>query len=182
MLVNVNGVPRDGVRARLAAVRLLMPVLSLPAGPDAGADPNVPAPPGPAAGVTVLYPLTDAPRQLPTVPGEQPCSPTTTSRGPSLPTAASAAWSPPTRTRAPPGSAVRAATCLAIDPDLVATAAAMRQGYLVRAADGTTAPGTGAVAAGAWLDGARDGRARRLCRRAALRRRRPRRAGAGQPR
>ena len=29
----------------------------------------------------------------------------------------------------------------------------MRQGYLVRAADGTTAPGTGAVAAGAWLDG-----------------------------
>ena len=29
LLVNVNGVPRDGVRARLAAVRLLLPVLAL---------------------------------------------------------------------------------------------------------------------------------------------------------
>ena len=33
LLVNVNGVPRDGLRARLAAARLLLPVLSLPAGP-----------------------------------------------------------------------------------------------------------------------------------------------------
>ena len=30
VLVNVNGVPSDGGRARLAAVRLLLPVLSVP--------------------------------------------------------------------------------------------------------------------------------------------------------
>ena len=77
---------------------------------------------------------------------------------------------------APAGSAVRAATCLAVDPDLVATAAAMRQGYAVR---------------GPERDGARHRRrrrghlaghaggrrARRLRRRTAVRRRGPRRAG-----
>ena len=52
---------------------------------------------------------------------------------------------------APAGSAVRAATCLAVDPDLVATAAAMRQGYAVRGPNGTV-PGTGADVAGTWLD------------------------------
>ena len=52
---------------------------------------------------------------------------------------------------APAGSAVRAATCLAVDPDLVATAAAMRQGYAVRGPTGTV-PGTGADVAGTWLD------------------------------
>ena len=66
MLVNVNGVPRGGLRARLVAVRMLLPVLSLPQGP---AQAPVPAPSGPASGVTVLYPLVDAPRRLPTVPG-----------------------------------------------------------------------------------------------------------------
>jgi Family of unknown function (DUF6049) len=153
VLVNVNGVPRDGVRARLAAVRLLMPVLSLPAGPNAGAGPDVPAPPRPAAGVTVLYPLTDAPRQLPTVPGEQTLLTDDDLARSFAPDGRLGGLVAAYADRAPPGSAVRAATCLAIDPDLVATAAAMRQGYLVRAADGTTAPGTGAVAAGTWLDG-----------------------------
>ena len=153
VLVNVNGVPRDGVRARLAAVRLLMPVLSLPAGPNAGAGPDVPAPPRPAAGVTVLYPLTDAPRQLPTVPGEQTLLTDDDLARSFAPDGRLGGLVAAYADRAPPGSPVRAATCLAIDPDLVATAAAMRQGYLVRAADGTTAPGTGAVAAGTWLDG-----------------------------
>jgi hypothetical protein len=153
VLVNVNGVPRDGVRARLAAVRLLLPVLSLPPGPDPRAAPAVPAPSGPAAGVTVLYPLTDAPRRLATVPGEQTLladDDLARSLGPDGRLGGLvAAYAE----RAPQGSPVRAATCLAVDPDLVATAGAMRQGYLVRGPDGTTAPGTGAGAAGSWLDG-----------------------------
>ncbi len=35
LLINVNGAPRDGARARLAAVRMLLPVLSLPPDPAA---------------------------------------------------------------------------------------------------------------------------------------------------
>jgi hypothetical protein len=153
VLVNVNGVPRDGVRARLAAVRLLLPVLSLPAGPDPQADPAVPAPTGSSAGVSVLYPLTDAPRRLPTVPGEQTLLTDDDLARSFAPDGRLGALVAAYADRAPPGSAVRAATCLAVDPDLVGTAAAMRQGYVVRAADGTTVPGTGATVAGTWLDG-----------------------------
>jgi hypothetical protein len=153
VLVNVNGVPRDGARARLAAVRLLLPVLSLPPDPNPRAAPAVPAPPGPAADVTVLYPLTDAPRRLATVPGEQTLL-TDDDLARSLgPDGRLGGLLAAYAERAPQGSPVRAATCLAVDPDLVATAAAMRQGYLVRGPDGATAPGTGAAAAGSWLDG-----------------------------
>ncbi|OLT17667.1 hypothetical protein BJF78_12865 [Pseudonocardia sp. CNS-139] len=55
---------------------------------------------------------------------------------------------------APEGSRLRAATCLAIDPDLVETASVMRQaaGYQVRRPDGSLVPGTGGEAAGRWLD------------------------------
>jgi hypothetical protein len=152
VLVNVNGVPRDGVRARLVAQRLLLPVLSLPAGPDPAATPAVPAPPGPTADVTVLYPLSDLPRRLPTVPGEPTLLTDDDLAGSLAPTGRLGALVAAYAERAPRGSAVRGATCLAIDPDLVATAAAMRQGYVVRAGDGTTSPGSGAQVAGSWLD------------------------------
>jgi hypothetical protein len=158
LLVNVNGVPRDGGRARLAAVRLLLPVLSLPAGPRG--DPAVPAPVGPAANLTVLYPLVDAPRRLPTVPGEQTLLSDDDLAGSLAPDGRLGSLLTAFTERAPRGSAVRAATCLAVDPDLVQTAAAMRQGYAVRGPDATV-PGTGAEAAGTWLDAlsavARDG-------------------------
>jgi Family of unknown function (DUF6049) len=152
VLVNVNGVPRDGVRARLVAVRMLLPVLSLPAGADPKALPAVPGGSGPAAAVTVLYPLVDAPRRLPTVPGEQTLLTDDDLARSLAPDGRLGGLLAAYVDRAAPGSAVRAATCLAVDPDLVATAAAMRQGYAVRAADGTTTPGTGAEVAGSWLD------------------------------
>ena len=145
LLVNVNGVPRDGVRARLVATRLLLPVLSVPGGPAPQA--------GPAAGVTVLYPLADEPRRLPTVPGEQTLLTDDDLARSLAPTGRLGGLLAAYTDRAPPGSPVRTATCLAVDPDLVGTVAAMRQGYLVRRADGTTAPGTGAPVAAAWLDG-----------------------------
>jgi len=152
LLINVNGVPRDGNRARLAAARLLLPVLSLPVGqsPDSSAraaDPD----PG-ASPFTLLYPIAHPPRRLPTVPGE-----------PALLTEddLTVSFAPGGRldglvsalaTRAPVGSRVRAATCLAVDPDLVATAAAMSADYAVRTSDGGAVPGTGGEVAQQWLD------------------------------
>lgn len=150
VLVNVNGVRGDAPRARLAAVRFLLPVLGLPAGP-AGAGSEEPEPPDVPTPVTVLYPIAAEPRRLPTVPGE-----------PTLLTddGLAASFAPGGRldglvsalaARAPVGSRTRAATCVAVDPDLVQTAAAMSQGYQVRARDGGFVPGTGAEAAGRWL-------------------------------
>ena len=53
---------------------------------------------------------------------------------------------------APVGSPVRDATCLAIDPDLVETAVAMRSGYQVVTVSGPPVPGAGADVAGRWVD------------------------------
>ncbi|HEX5812307.1 MAG TPA: DUF6049 family protein, partial [Pseudonocardia sp.] len=151
LLVNVNGVPRDGLRARLAAARLLLPVLSLPAGPGPGDAPVVPTVPGGPPGLTVLYPLVDTPHRLPTVPGEQTLLADDDLARSLAPDGRLGGLLAAFAEGAPAGSAVRAATCLAVDPDLVATAAAMRQGYAVRGPNGTVL-GTGAEVAGAWLD------------------------------
>lgn len=153
LLVNVNGSPGDGARARLAAVRMLLPVLSLP--PDPAAPDQVPeATTGGATPFSLLVPITDVPRRLATVPGE-----------PTLLTDddLAASFAPDGRLgglvgalarNAPADSRVREATCLAIDPDLVETAALMRStnGYQVLGPDGSPVPGTGGAAAGSWLD------------------------------
>lgn len=151
VLLNVNGVPRGGLRARLAAQRLLLPVLSLPPGP--AGEPAVPAPAGDPADLTVLYPLVDLPRRLPTVPGEPTLLTDDDLAGSFAPSGRLGGLLAAYAGRATPGSAVRTATCLAVDPDLVATAAAMTQGYTVRGGAGTPVPGTGAGTAKAWLDG-----------------------------
>ncbi|GEL19397.1 DUF6049 family protein [Pseudonocardia asaccharolytica] len=152
LLVNVNGMPAGGARARLAAVRMLLPVLSLPPDPAAGASLGSASTRTPTTPFTLLYPIADAPRRLPGVPGE-----ITTLTDDDL----ADSFAPGGRLnglvaalaqRAPVGSRVREATCLAVDPDLVQTAAAMRDGYQVRAPDGTRTPGRGAAAAGSWLD------------------------------
>ncbi|MCW0214120.1 MAG: DUF6049 family protein [Pseudonocardia sp.] len=143
LLLNVNGA-QDGVRARLAAARTLLPVQSLP-----GAD-RVPVD-GPAVPFTMLYPIADVPHRLPEVPGEQ-----TTLTDDDL----AASFAPGGRlagvvsalaSRAPTGTPLRAGMCVAVDPGLVETAAAMRNGYLVRTPSGTR-PGTGAADAGRWVD------------------------------
>ena len=119
---------------------MLLPVLSLPPdphGPAAAVDP----PTAPAASpLTLLYPIADTPRRLSTVPGEP-----TLLADDDL----AAALAPEGRlgslvaalAAAPVGSPVRDATCLAIDPDLVETAVAMRSGYQVVAVAGP--PGAG---------------------------------------
>jgi hypothetical protein len=153
LLVNVNGSPGDGARARLAAMRMLLPVLSLP--PDPAAPDQVPeATTGGATPFSLLVPVTDVPRRLATVPGE-----------PTLLTDddLAASFAPDGRLgglvgalarNAPVDSRVREATCLAIDPELVETAESMRSanGYQFRGPDGNPVPGTGGAAAGRWLD------------------------------
>jgi hypothetical protein len=151
VLVNVNGVPRDGLRARLAAVRLLLPVLSLPAGPQPRDVRVVPPVPSDTGDLTVLFPLVDTPHRLPTVPGEQTLLVDDELARSLAPQGRLGGLLSAFADGAPPGSAAREATCLAVDPDLVATVAAMRQGYAVRGPGGTV-PGTGAEVAGTWLD------------------------------
>lgn len=145
LLVNVNGVPGDGDRARLAAVRMLLPVLGLP---DVAADAVGP----PATPFSLLYPVVDVPRRLATVPGEPVLLTDDTladsfAAGGRLGGLVSALAE-----AAPPGSAVRGATCVAVDADLLQTAQQMSQGYRVRLPDGTLVDGRGVEAAGAWLD------------------------------
>lgn len=153
LLVNVNGEPDGQPRARLAATRMLLPVLSLPAAVvdgtltgDVGGTAT-----GGARPFTMLYPIVDVPHRLPGVPGE-----TTTLTDDDL----ARSFAPGGRLdglvgalaqRAPVGSTLRTGLCVAVDPDLLQTAQAMAAGYQVRAPDGTVSPGTGADAARSWL-------------------------------
>jgi len=149
LMVNVNGVPVGGARARLAAVRMLLPVLSLP--PDSTAPTPQPGPSVDPSPFTLLYPIADPPRRLPTVPGE-PTLLTDDELATELAPTGRLGGLVAALAGVPVGSAVRSATCLAVDPDLVQTAAAMRDGYQVLGADGRPTPGTGATVAGQWLD------------------------------
>nr|WP_304633560.1 DUF6049 family protein [Pseudonocardia sp. C8] len=143
LLVNLNG-NVGGTVSRLAGIRTVLPVSALPGGP--------PAEPAAATPVSMLYPITDAPRRIPPVPGQVPVL---------TDDDLAASFAAGGRLRglvdalgagAPAGSPARSAVCLAVDPELVATAVAMRGGYeVVTGPDGATAPGRGAEAAGQWL-------------------------------
>ncbi len=157
LLVNVNGVPDFGGRARLAAVRLLLPVLGLP--PPAGSPPvadtappmRTTPPATPPVRIGLLYPLVDVPRRLPTGPRE-PALLTDDELATSLaPGGRLSGLLSALASAAPPGSPLAAATCLVVDPDLVQTAAAMAAGYRVRTPTGVI-DGRGALAAAQWLD------------------------------
>lgn len=142
VLVNVNGAA-GGERSRLASARTLLPVSGVPGRPPA-------EPPG-ASPFSLLYPITDAPRRVPPVPGQEPIL---------TDDELATSFAPGGRLRglvdalaqqAPTGSPVRTGVCLAIDPELVATAVAMRGGYQVAAPGGPLNPGRGAEAADQWL-------------------------------
>ncbi|MGQ0572840.1 MAG: hypothetical protein ACT4RN_01405, partial [Pseudonocardia sp.] len=152
LLLNVNGTPAGGERARLAAVRVLLPVLSLPSVTGVAAAGEPPVPSTSPVPFTLLYPITEPPRRLATVPGEPALLTDDTLAVSFAPGGRLHGLVTALAERAPTGSPGREATCVAVDADLVATAAAMRTGYDVRGPDGTSTPGGGGEAAGRWLD------------------------------
>jgi hypothetical protein len=147
LLVNLNGTPEFGGRARLAAVRLLLPVLGLPAGGEP-AQPAAPAaPPAATTPLTIIWPLVDRPRRLPNEAG-QPAVLTDDELAVSLAPGGRLHGLLDAAARlAPAGSPLAPALCFAIDPELIDTVTAMAQGY--RLADGR--PGAGSQVAAEWL-------------------------------
>ncbi|WP_067648795.1 DUF6049 family protein [Nocardia harenae] len=161
LLLNVNGEPAYGTQARLDDARFLLPVLGVP--PAGGSEPAVPAAPAPPVATTVLWPLADRPRWVPTEPAEDPGQVLLTDdelaaslgKGGRLDQLLGALENEigvdGARNRT-----LADGICLAIDPDLLLTAAAMTDGYRVLASpsdpDGQTRAGSGAAQAQAWLD------------------------------
>lgn len=178
VMVNVNGTPDYGEPARLDDARFLLPVLGVPPDPgtesagDAVTAVEAPDTSKPVQ-TTLLWPIADRPRLAAGAPGG--ATPvrlidddlaTSLAAGGRLDTLLSAvefATSP----QVDPDGRVRAATCLAIDPDLLVTVNAMTGGYVVNngpdAGPGTpTRPGAGQDAAVAWLNRLR-GLAKGMC-------------------
>lgn len=148
-LVNVNGRPDFGGQARLAAVSMPLPVLSVPRGPAAKRKPVAP-------GLTFVWPVLDTqPRRLPTTDGQTLLADDELADSlavggrlfglvQSVGTAAAA------------NGTLLHSMCFVVDPDLLQTVDAMTRGYKVRTAGGGTVAGTGAAAAEDWLNRLRD--------------------------
>ncbi len=169
LLVNVNGTPDYGEPARLDNARFLLPVVGVPPDTaDKSADgmssvvaPNTSKP----VQVTMLWPLADRPRLSPGVPGgtipvrlSDDELATSLAAGGRLDVLLSAAEFATSRDVDPDG-AVGRSLCLAVDPDLLVTVNAMTAGYVVSDSPDSNAqqpgtpthPGTGQLAAAAWL-------------------------------
>lgn len=178
VMVNVNGTPDYGAPARLDDSRFLLPVLGVP--PDSSADSAaetltsvVPPDTSDPVRLTLLWPIADEPRLAAGAPGGT--TPvrlidddlaTSLAPGGRLDTLLSAIEFATTPEVDPEGQ-LRAATCLAVDPDLLVTVNAMTGGYVVNtgpdAGPGTpTRPGAGQEAAVAWLNRLK-ALAQRLC-------------------
>ncbi|MGH3688384.1 MAG: DUF6049 family protein [Pseudonocardiaceae bacterium] len=146
--VTLNGRPDAGGLARLASAPLLLPVLGIPGGPPGPVPQPVP--------LTVLWPLTAPPEQLPTDPGE-PILLRSDRAGPDPLTTDIAPGGRldgvlgALEQEVPPGSPLATALCVAVDPLLLETAEGMRHGYRVAGPTGIS-EGTGARDARRWLD------------------------------
>jgi hypothetical protein len=145
MLVNINGRPEYGGRARLTAVSVLLPALGVPGGD------NTPAPPTPSP-LTVLWPLIDDhPRNLGifqdrALLADDELAISLAPGGRLFGLLSSVAQAAATD----PG--LLDALCFAVDPDLLETAGQMADGYRVRTGSGQVVEGKGAAAAKTWLD------------------------------
>jgi hypothetical protein len=165
VLVNVNGTPDYGAPARLDNARFLLPVVGVPPDHTEDLDSAVAPDTSKPVWITMLWPLADRPRLSPGAPGGSiPVRlvdddlATSLATGGRLDVLLSAAEVATSRDVDPDG-AVGRALCLAVDPDLLVTVNAMAGGYVVsNSPDGPaqlpgtpTHPGTGQVAATAWL-------------------------------
>lgn len=143
LLVNINGTPDFGGPERLAGVSLLMPVLGIP-GKAPASRPTSP----PATGL--LWPIANSTVHVVSAPLGGPLTladerlADEMDNGGRLDSLVGAARAAEADTK------VSSSLCLAIDPDLVATADAMTRGYQV-ATGGGPAPGKGTEIAKNWL-------------------------------
>jgi len=149
LLVNVNGRPDFGEQARLAAVSIPLPVMSVPDGPQAS---KKAAPPG----ITILWPLLDErPRRLPTTDGKTLLADDGLAEslavGGRLFDLANTV-----RTATASDTTLMRSLCFAVDPDLLETVALMSEGYLVRTSGGQLVAGKGSQAATGWLTTVQD--------------------------
>lgn len=169
LLVNVNGTPEGGSPARLDDARTLLPVIEVPGTPgaarpapgpagagsgpadDDGADPAPAEEPGPPpVPLTLLWPLAAAPTRVAHIPGADGPDPVVAltddsllrdlapdGRLSGLVRAAGEAFS------GPAGADLRRATCLAVDPDLLATVSEVADGrpVVIDRGSGPAAPG-----------------------------------------
>lgn len=155
VLVNVNGQPDYGGTARLDTAHFLLPVLTRPPGAPVAPPGVAPRPPpsgGPA--ISLVWPLADRPRLLPVPPGAPPVLSDDELAG-SLASGGRLSGLLDALVSAENGDSsgrLVTATCIAVDPDLLATIEVMtrRGGYQVRTPPATVA-GAGAGAAKAWL-------------------------------
>lgn len=145
LLVNVNGTPDYGDAARLAAVSIPLPVLSVPGG-GAPASPKATPPE-----VTILWPLLDErPRALPatdnsTLLADDELADSLAAGGRLFNLVNAVA----TATAANPE--LLRSVCFAVDPDLLETVSKMTEGYRVRTPAGQFVAGKGTQAAADWL-------------------------------
>ena len=155
MLLNVNATPEPGIESRLDEARFLLPVTETPGG-------EVTPPAKPSTAMTLLWPLSDqphvAPRILYSVPQQLRLVDDVLSKSlvvgghlnDMLAAVESMAGGQSDRQKR-----LASAMCLAIDPDLVSTVAAMTHGYEVldnpARPSGAVHPGTGTAAAVSWL-------------------------------
>jgi hypothetical protein len=152
VMLNVSGrAGGTGARTRMAGARVLLPVLGLPSAPAMPPQAS-PPPTGPARPVSVLYPIADQPRRLPTGPGEPVVLSDDVLADELSKNGRLDGLLTGLVTGAPAGSPVHDAVCLAIDPDLLRTVSEMTTGYQVRSPDGTMHPGRGQAAATDWLN------------------------------
>ncbi|HYQ66849.1 DUF6049 family protein [Actinophytocola sp.] len=144
LLVNVNGRPDYSGAARLGAVSIALPVLSVPGGPAAGPKSDPPV-------VTMLWPLLDEkPRQLAatdgvTVLADDELSDSLAAGGRLFNLLKSVS------TAAESNSELLRSICFAVDPDLLQTVSNMAKGYQVRTTSGQLVAGKGRQAATDWL-------------------------------
>lgn len=150
LLVNVNGRPDYSDQARLAAVSIPLPVMSVPGGgPAAGPKATPP-------GVTILWPLLDEqPRALPatdnsTLLADDELADSLAAGG-RLFNLVNAV-----QTASSSNAELLGSLCFAVDPDLLQTVSRMTEGYRVRVSGGRLVDGKGAQAASDWLTRVKD--------------------------
>lgn len=144
VLVNVNGRPDYGGQARLAAVSLPLPVLSVPGGPPT-------TPRQDPSSVTFLWPILDTqPRRLATVDGQTVLTDDALADSLSVGGRLYGLVDSVGRALAT-NSTLPRSLCFVVDPDLLQTVAAMSAGYQVRTNNGRTVAGKGEVVATNWL-------------------------------